>query len=461
MGKSAKARATAARILCKLLAGQGSLSSHLAFQSDSTDAPLVQEICYGVCRYFYVLEAAVNEFLDKPLRNKDQDIYCLLLVGTYQIFRMRIPNHAAVNETVQATRLLKKPWARGLVNSVLRRQVEQKHRWQAWLEWSKSLERLEDPGNQDGLTKLDSLEGAESRKQAEIRYLHPFWLIQAIKHDWPGHWQQILANNNRRAPMCLRINQRKTIRDAYLHQLQNSGRNALPGKLADTSIYLDNPCPVEDLPGFFNGLVSVQDEASQLVAPLMELAPGQAVLDACAAPGGKTCHILESEPSLTYVQSLDIEEGRLQGIKQNLQRLGLQAEVRTADASQIDQWWDGTPFHRILLDAPCSATGVIRRHPDIKILRTPRDIELLTRRQQILLQNLWRCLAPGGLLLYTTCSVLKAENEQTIDRFLASCGDAKYQAIAADWGLECAFGRQLFPVDKGNDGFYYALLQKC
>ena len=261
--------------------------------------------------------------------------------------------------------------------------------------------------------------------------------------------------------MCLRINQQKTTREAYLQALKNSDLKACGGKLTDTAIYLENPCPVEELPGFFDGLASVQDEASQLVSPLLKLNPGLSVLDACAAPGGKTCHILESEPSLTSVLALDIGESRLPGIEENLQRLGLQAKVKAADASQPDQWWDGNPFHRILLDAPCSATGVIRRHPDIKILRQSQDIERLAQQQLTLLQNLWPCLAPEGLMLYTTCSVLKAENEQTVERFLASREDAKYQAIAADWGLECAFGRQLLPDTKGSDGFYYALLQKC
>jgi len=432
MAISKNARAVAARVLGKLLAGQGSLSSHLTGYSEHKDSPLIQEICYGVCRYWFALKAATDDLLERPLRNKDQDIYCLLLVGAYQIYQMRIPDHAAVNETVDATLALKKPWARGLVNGVLRRLIDRKEQWPSLLD----------------------------NKDEEIRFLHPQWLIQAMKRDWPDHWQQILQANNQRAPMCLRTNKQKSSRDAYLQILEKAGKRAFTGKLAGSAIYLENPCSVEELPGFADGMASVQDEASQLVPPLLKLAPGLSVLDACAAPGGKTCHISESEPSLARLLSLDIDESRLKGIDENLQRLGLRAEVKAADASQVDQWWDGKPFQRILLDAPCSATGVIRRHPDIKILRHQEDITLLAERQLTLLQSLWRCLAPDGLLLYTTCSVLKTENEQTIDRFLASCEEAKYQAITADWGLECAFGRQLLPYSTGSDGFYYALLQK-
>ena len=433
MGKTTNARAAAARILGRLLAGQGSLNSSLARYSEYDSYSLMQEICYGVCRYYFALQAAVDELLKKPLRSKDQDVYCLLLVGAYQIYQMRVPDHAAVNETVKAARALKKPWAHGLVNSLLRRLIDRKDHW---LELSQS-------------------------KQPEIRFLHPLWLIQAVQRDWPDHWQQILQSNNQRAPMSLRINKLKTSRDEYLRALEDTGRKAYAGKLTDTALYLENPCAVEELPGFPEGMASVQDEASQLVAPLMKLAPGLTVLDACAAPGGKTCHILESEPSLTRLLALDIDDSRLPGIKENLQRLGLRAQVKVADASQVERWWDGEAFQRILLDAPCSATGVIRRHPDIKILRQQQDIDSLAERQLKLLQSLWTCLAPEGLLLYTTCSILKAENERTVERFLATCGDAKYQAIAADWGLECAFGRQLLPDHKGTDGFYYALLRKC
>jgi len=432
MSKTSDARVISARLLSSLIAGKGSLNSQLEKYSDHSDIPLIQELCYGVCRHYFALRAAVDQLLERPLRRKDVDVYCLMLVGAYQLYMMRVPDHAAVNETVQATMFLKKPWARGLVNSVLRRLTERKQQWQAL---------------------LDS-------DQDEIRYLHPGWLIENIRQDWPEHWRDVLIANNQRAPMCLRVNRQMTTRSGYLNTLESSDISARAGSLAATAVYLEKPLPVDQLPGFNSGLVSVQDEASQLVAPLMELGPGLTVLDACAAPGGKTCHILETEQSLANLIAVDIDISRIQGIKDNLSRLGFKASVHEADAGRLEQWWDGRPFQRILLDAPCSATGVIRRHPDIKILRHPQQVESLVERQQTLLQNLWQCLAPGGLLLYTTCSVLKAENDGTVERFLFERRDAKYQAIAADWGLKCSFGRQLLPDSNGNDGFYYALLRK-
>lgn len=435
MSEGARARAASARILGQLLVGKGSLTSLLADQnSQGADGALIQEICYGVCRYSPALRHLADRFLERPLRTKDQDIYGLLLAGAYQLFCLRVPDHAAVNETVQAASLLKKPWARGLINGVLRKLVAARGEWDTLL-----------------------TAGPE-----EARYLHPAWLIDQLRADWPQQWQAVLDAGNQRPPMTLRVNQRRTTREAYLATLIEAGIGAHPGSLAATALYLEQPCPVEQLPGFFDGLVSVQDEASQLVAGLLALEPGQDVLDACAAPGGKTALCLESEQSLSSLTALDIDERRARSIPDNLARLGLAATatVIVADAAQPATWWDGRPFQRILLDAPCSATGVIRRHPDIKLLRTPAEVEQLTRRQHQLLDSLWPCLAPGGLLLYTTCSILKRENTNIIADFLGRQPDAKHQAIEADWGVECGHGRQLLPQTGGADGFYYALLQK-
>lgn len=260
--------------------------------------------------------------------------------------------------------------------------------------------------------------------------------------------------------MTLRVNLQQTQRNLYLSRLAAAGISASPGNLSESAVYLANACGVTDLPGFDSGEVSVQDEASQLVAPLLQLAPGQTVLDACAAPGGKTTHILESESLLTGVVAVDTNAERLALLKENLDRLQLQASVKQADIMHRDKWWDGTLFDRILLDAPCSATGVIRRHPDIKLLRQQSDIDAYCSRQLSLLKTLWDCLAPGGLLLYTTCSVLRCENELIIDAFLNHNPAAKYQAIAADWGVECRYGRQLLPGHSGHDGFYFARLGK-
>ncbi len=432
MAGGASSRAVSARIICQLLAGQGSLSNLLPRGEAQPDAPLIQEICYGVCRYFFALRRIVDLRLTKPLRSKDQDVDALLLVGAYQIFCMRIPDHAAVNETVNAASLLKKPWARGLLNGVLRQLVTAESQW---------LELLRS--------------GPE-----EVRYLHPQWLIDSIRLDWPDHWEKVLAANNHHAPMTLRVNLSKTTPGHYQQNLTVLGMESRRGTLAESCLYLSSPCPVQNLPGFFDGLASVQDEASQLVAGLMDLAPRQRVLDACAAPGGKTAACLESEPLLTSITAVDIDGLRAKNIEENLQRLGLSAELKVADAADTGSWWDGRLFHRILLDAPCSATGVIRRHPDIKILRTGDEVEQLARRQRKLLKHLWQCLEPEGLLLYTTCSLQRKENETVIGQFLDQTADAKHQAIEADWGVECRFGRQLLPVSEGNDGFYYALLKK-
>ena len=261
--------------------------------------------------------------------------------------------------------------------------------------------------------------------------------------------------------MTLRVNLSKSSRDEYLLMLADAGISATPGDLAKSAVYLEKPLPVESLPGFRQGRVSIQDEASQLVAGLLRLGPGMRVLDACAAPGGKTCHILESEHSLTDCVALDMNPERIAKIDENLKRLELKARLICGDAAATAQWWDNVGFDRILLDAPCSATGVIRRHPDIKLLRRRQDIPSLVNRQQALIESLWQCLEPGGLLLYTSCSILKQENEDLIGGFLESADNAKYEGIAADWGVECQYGRQLLPGAKnGPDGFFFSLLRK-
>ena len=424
-------RAQAALIISELLAGHGSLSTHLD-ALPAAEQSLIQEISFGCCRHFGELDFLRRQLLDKPLRNKDSDIASLLLVGLYQLRFLRIPDHAAVNESVAAARDLGKPWAAALVNAVLR----------------------------NYLKRQASLEEELSRATAELRFSHPAWLVDQIKADWPDTWEAVLAANNQRPPMTLRVNLAKGSREAALEALAGDQIDARPGLLAKSAIYLENPCSVEKLPGFSTGTLSVQDEASQLVPGLMDLQPGLRVLDACAAPGGKTCHILESEQSLTALLALDISAARLKGIQENLQRLGLRAELKTGDASRRTDWWDGAPFDRILLDAPCSATGVIRRHPDIKLLRRAADIKRLAELQLQILDSLWPCLAVGGQLLYTSCSILRAENDSVIEAFLQNCPDAKYAAITADWGVECRFGRQLLPDHHGSDGFYFSRLLK-
>ncbi len=430
--KPGQLRAQAATILSRLLQQQGSLATLLERTNDNAqDFPLLQEICFGTCRWFFLLDTVLSQLLEKPLKTKDQDIRCLLLCGLYQLHGMRVPEYAVVNETVAATLVLKKQWAKGLVNAVLR----------AFL--------------RDADTLL-----ARARQSDASRLSHPDWFMQAMQAAWPEHWEAILEANNQHPPMTLRVNLARIARQTYLEQLSLAQLAAHPGELCGSSIYLEHAQPVTALPGFAEGHVSVQDEASQLIPDLLDLEPGVSVLDACAAPGGKTCHLLERGVPFSSLLALDNDARRLERVQQNLDRLQLHATLVCADAAQVDAWWDGLPFDRILLDAPCSATGIIRRHPDIKLLRQEDQVVALQREQLRLLSALWRALKPGGLLLYSTCSVLPLENSDVIGRFLAEQADAKHEEIPANWGVECAHGRQLLPDAAGHDGFFFARLRK-
>ncbi len=426
-------RAIVAKILCSLLNDRGSLNTLLGNHKDHPEFSLIQESSYGCCRWYFALESLLGQLLNKPLKKQDLDIKCLMICALYQLRELEVAEYAVINESVSATLVFKKPWAKGLVNAVLR-------------------------GYQ---RKKEELEQTLTAGQKNKDLAFPGWLELEINTQWPEQAISVFQNSNQRPPMTLRVNLAKNSREQYLELLAEAGVAASIGSLADSALYLDKPAPVTDLPGFAQGRVSVQDEASQLVPSLLQLEPGQLVLDACAAPGGKSCHILESEHSLTSMTSIDMSQAKLDRIRENLERLDLESNLIAADAGEIQAWWNGEPFDRILLDAPCSATGVIRRHPDVKLLRKPAQINSLGEIQSELLSKLWACLKPGGLLLYTTCSLLRQENEETIRRFLDSTDDAKYEAIAADWGVECAFGRQLLPgTSSGPDGFFYAVLRK-
>ena len=427
-------RAIVAKILCALLNDRGSLTTQLNNYREHPEFSLIQESSYGCCRWYFALEALLGKLLNKPLKKQDLDIKCLIICALYQLRELEVAEYAVINESVSAVAIFKKPWAKGLVNAVLRGYQRRK----------------------------GELEQALDVEQQELALAFPKWLASEISLQWPEQAPSIFRNSNQRPPMTLRVNLGKCTRDDYLTALRAAGFDASIGEYAATALYLHKPAPVLDLPGFELGLVSVQDEASQLVAPLLELEPGLRVLDACAAPGGKTCHVLESEHLLTSMTSIDMSKAKLDRVRENLERLQLEAELLTADATDTDTWWDGNSFDRILLDAPCSATGVIRRHPDIKLLRKPAHVEDMTKIQARLLAKLWPCLEPGGLLVYTTCSLLRQENEETISRFLDSTDSAKYEAISADWGVECAFGRQLLPgTISGPDGFFYSVLRKA
>ena len=431
--KPGQLRALAATILSKLLQQQGSLATLLERPSvDAQEFPLLQEICFGTCRWYFQLDAMLAQLLEKPLKPKDLDVRCLLLTGLYQLHYLRVPEYAVVNETVAATLVLKKQWAKGFVNAILRSYLRDKDEIA-----SRAL--LMEPGC----------------------FAHPQWFVSRMKAAWPEHWRALLAANNEHPPMTLRVNLRRMSRPAYLAALLEAGITARAGILCASSIYLEAACPVTALPGFEEGLISVQDEASQLIPGLLELQPGLAILDACAAPGGKTCHLLESGFAFSRLVAIDNDVRRLERVKQNLQRLQLQADVICGDAGQTAQWWDGNQFDRILLDAPCSATGIIRRHPDIKLLRRPDHVLALQEIQLSLLKSLWACLKPGGLLLYSTCSVLQEENSDAISAFIACTEEAKLEEIPAEWGVECQQGRQLLPSAQGQDGFYFARLRKA
>jgi len=424
-------RAAAAQILAAVCGEGQSLERQLARVEQNVrerDRALLRELCYGGLRRQPLLIGLLKPLLQKPLKERDSDIQQLLVIGAYQLLFLRIPPHAAISSVVDAARALNKKWAAGLINAVLR-----------------SLQREE--------------KSLFERLPPHAAAAHPQWLWQAINNAWPTQAEQIFAANNAHPPMCLRVNRARLSAADYLQQLQAVEIAATPCALANEGLRLTTACDIALLPGFMDGLVSVQDEAAQVAAHLLAAQPGQRVLDACCAPGGKTCHILELQPSVELC-ALDVSAERLQRVAANLQRLQLSAELRAGDALQPASWWDGRPFERILLDAPCSGTGVIRRHPDIKLLRTPADIEQLAALQQQLLAALWPLLAPGGLLLYATCSIMPQENTVTVARFLSANADAQELPIAAEWGLAQPVGRQLLPQIDGNDGFYYALLHK-
>lgn len=427
-------RLAAARALAPVLAGKASLGTSLSEPLQKVaprDRGLTQELAFGTARWQPRLAGLAEKLLQKPFKAADKDVEALLLIGLYQLFYTRIPAHAALGETVGCTVALKKPWAKGLLNAVLRR------------------------AQREGAELL-----AELERDPVIRHAHPRWLQKALKAHWPNDWEAICTGNNGHPPMTLRVNRQRTNRDDYLKQLADAGIAAHACRFSDDGIQLDSACDVYQLPQFSVGAVSVQDEAAQLAADLMDLQAGQRVLDACCAPGGKTCHMLEREPQLAHMVALDLEPHRLQRVADNLQRLQLKAEMVAADARDTAKWWDGQPFDRILLDAPCSATGVIRRHPDIKLARQADDIPALAALQAEILDAVWPTLAPSGIMVYATCSVLPTENSDSVSAFLARTPDAEVLPIEAEWGVAQPVGRQLFPQLAGHDGFYYARLRK-
>ncbi|MFJ4496135.1 16S rRNA (cytosine(967)-C(5))-methyltransferase RsmB [Pseudomonas atacamensis] len=427
-------RLAAAKALAAVLSGKASLNSSLPTQLDKVedrDRGFTQDLAFGTARWQPRLAALAEKLLQKPFKSADADVEALLLVGLYQLLYTRVPAHAAIGETVGCADKLKKPWAKGLLNAVLRNAQRE----------SETI-------------------FAELERDPVVRTAHPRWLQKSLKAFWPEQWEAICAANNAHPPMILRVNRRHHSRDAYLALLGEAGIAATPCVYSRDGIVLEAAADVRSLPGFAEGWISVQDEAAQLAADLLDLAPGQRVLDACCAPGGKTCHILEAEPALAGVVAVDLEAKRLVRVKENLERLGLDAELIAADGRDIDKWWDGKPFQRILLDAPCSATGVIRRHPDIKLTRQPDDIVALAQLQGELLDAMWKTLEVGGILLYATCSTLPTENTEVIAAFLERTPGARELDLATAAGIKQPHGRQLLAQQGGHDGFYYAKLIK-
>ncbi|MDX2368089.1 MAG: 16S rRNA (cytosine(967)-C(5))-methyltransferase RsmB [Colwellia sp.] len=428
-------RALAAKCCYSVIDQGRSLSDELPKQQDKAalkDKGLLQEICYGVLRYLPELEHDVRALMQKPLTGKQRVFHFLLLVGVYQIKYMRIPDHAAVSETVAATGALKNRQMKALVNGVLRNFVRAS----------------------ETLKKQEAL-------PASIEYNHPSWFIKKIQQGYPTKWQQILAANQQKPPMWLRVNQQHHTSTEYQNLLTTAGIDVNTIEPLSHAIELTRPTDVTKLPGFDQGWISVQDGAAQQAARLINCQRGDVVLDCCAAPGGKTCHMLEQTSDIASMTAIDVEAGRLVRVEENLTRLGLKAKVIAADAANSKTWWDGQQFDRILLDAPCSGTGVIRRHPDIKWLRKASDIDALVTLQQQILKETWSLLKPGGTLLYATCSILPQENSEQIKHFLKNNIDAELLSIDSNDEPEKEFiGWQLLPGEKNMDGFYYAKLLK-
>jgi len=409
-------------------------SSALSGLRDGRDGALARHLAYGVLRWLTALEWLAAQLLTRPLKNRDRDVQRLVLLGLQQLWHDETASHAAVNETAECARLLGKPWAVGLVNAVLRRfQREQ----QALL---------------------------ANLKQQDERFAHPRWLLDEIKRDWPHRWEDIVAANNQQAPLWLRINRRQADEAVLRNQLRDGGFETSDHPYARDALCITPAASVAGIPGFESGWLSVQDPAAQLAGDLLDPGASERILDACAAPGGKAAHLLERNPAIELTV-LDKRSSRVEQVRQNLQRLGLQGteisvNIHVGDATAPAEWWHGTKFHKILLDAPCSATGVIRRHPEIKWLRNNAQVDAVAESQAALLAAMWPLLEPGGVLVYATCSILKRENDLPVQRFLAQHEDAELVVITADWGTALACGRQILPGEAQMDGFFYAVLRK-
>jgi 16S rRNA (cytosine967-C5)-methyltransferase len=430
---SSDPRLAAVRNILAVLGGR-SLDDVLATarSEDDRDRALSAELSYGVCRWYRRLDALIGRLLQKPFKPRDRDLHVLLLVGAYQLLYSRVPAHAALSATVDVTRHLEKGWASRVVNGVLRR-LQREH------------EQLESTVDADPATRV----------------AQPDWLYRQVAKAWPDHHEQIFEALQQRPPMVLRVDLRQAGRADHATQLAAAGIMARPHPTVGSALLLDKPVAVDRLPGFAAARISVQDAGAQLAAEFLDLRDGQRVLDACAAPGGKTLAILQRADGL-QLTALDIDQQRLVRVEENLARAGLSANLVAGDAARPGgEDWAAKPFDRILVDAPCSATGVMRRHPDIRLLRRSSDIDALVRRQAAILDAMWSLLAPGGRLLYVTCSLLPAENADQIDAFLARNDNVRVVELPTATGSRCGKGVQLLPGVDVTDGFFYAALEKA
>ena len=393
------------------------------------DQRFLAELVNGVVRWFWLLDGYAGLLVERPLKRKHRDVHCLLLTGLYQLEFTRVPVYACVNETVQAVKGMGKSWTGPFLNAVMR-------------EFIKNRDQHRQHGEFDDA----------------VRYSHPSWLVERLKMQWPGHWSKILDANNSKPEMILRVNDKQCSVADYLDTLAAHGIEAVADHVSPVGVRLGARIPVGKLPGFGEGVVSVQNSASQLVAPLMDIESGHRVLDACSAPGGKLMHMLDMVPQTVDFTAVDIDESRCSEIRENLQRVGRSATVLAADATQPESWWDGRPFDRIVLDVPCSATGIISKHPDIKHHRKPEDVEHMMDVQQKLIDAMLGLLGENGKLVYTTCSVLAQENEQQVVSALQRHPEFAVEPLPSYLGRWTGHGRQrLQGVDSG-DGFFYAAL---
>jgi len=436
---AAGARSLAAHAVARILREGVTLDAALLAALAAAPAaliPPVRSLSFGAVRGYYRHEAILARLLSQPVRSLDFLVRALLSVALFELEDARTPEYAVVDAAVRTAKASDAARASGLINAVLRRYLRER----------KALD-------------------AEIARSPATRHASPIWLADRLRADWPVRWTQLLAAGDAQAPMWLRVNSRRSTADAYLDVLREAGLPARAEPRVPQAVVLDTPCDVHELPGFADGWVSVQDLGAQCVAFPLRLEPGQRVLDACAAPGGKTALMAEREPRLAKLFALDIDPNRLHRVRENLLRGDLQAELALGDAARPSTWWDGVPFDRILLDAPCSALGVIRRHPDIRLRRSPSEIDKMPLVQARLLAAAWGLLARGGRLVYATCTLTRSENHDVIAGFLGAASDARAVPVE-DWpgwpgfGETDGFGRQILPGEAGADGFYYAALTK-